>query len=195
MWKSRTKEDLIIEVWEALDCESVGEREIVAIENEVRERFGDNAVDLPMRTARLLADEGAELRHSEILEIDVKRRTGNPFEKFFRTIFTTTELTVTLESIRRVDDLRRRSEAEGDKGVSRSLRETAIAAKERCKKALESASLEPRMRAEAAESAQWIQIWLESPEVFEHWIALRIASEEFASRFPERQETKEDQPF
>lgn len=36
MWNSRTKIDLIIEVWEKLDCESVGAREIEAIETVVR---------------------------------------------------------------------------------------------------------------------------------------------------------------
>ncbi len=63
MYKSRTKTDLIIEVWEALDCESVGAKEIIAIEEAVREQFGQNAVESPMILARLLADEGAELRH------------------------------------------------------------------------------------------------------------------------------------
>jgi len=67
MWKSRTKNDLMIEVWEALDCENVGAEEIVAIEQAVREQFGASAVGSPMAIARLLADEGAELRHSEIM--------------------------------------------------------------------------------------------------------------------------------
>ena len=35
MWQSRTKIDLIIEVWEKLDCESVGAAEIEAIEEAV----------------------------------------------------------------------------------------------------------------------------------------------------------------
>jgi len=32
MWLSRNKNDLIIEVWEKLDCENVGAAEIEAIE-------------------------------------------------------------------------------------------------------------------------------------------------------------------
>jgi len=47
MLKSRTKNDLMIEVWEALDCENIGAKEIIAIENAVRERFGEAAVDSP----------------------------------------------------------------------------------------------------------------------------------------------------
>ncbi|HKX84510.1 MAG TPA: hypothetical protein VJL58_09850 [Pyrinomonadaceae bacterium] len=64
MWNSRNKTDLIFEVWEKLDCESVGAAEIEAIETVVREEYGDSAVDSPMILARMLADEGAILRHS-----------------------------------------------------------------------------------------------------------------------------------
>jgi hypothetical protein len=66
-WKSRTKRDLMIEVWEALDCESVGAIELEAIAQAVREKFGEGAVESHASVARLLADEGAELRHAEVL--------------------------------------------------------------------------------------------------------------------------------
>lgn len=194
MWKSRTKEDLIIEVWEALDCESVGAREILAIEQEVRDVFGENAVDMPMRTARTLADEGAELRHAEILELDVRRRTDNPFEHFFKTIFTTTDLEGVLNSIRRIDDLRRRLESEKEKETLRALQNAAIAAKERCRASASNRAFEARIRDEAEEAAQWISIWLESPDVFEHWISLRKASDDYRNRFPETK-PREEQPF
>ena len=49
----------MLEVWEKLDCESIGEREITAIEDVVRDIYGKNAVDSPMIIARLLANEGA----------------------------------------------------------------------------------------------------------------------------------------
>ena len=54
MWTSRTKQDLIIEVWEKLDCESVGAAEIEAIEEAVRARYGEAAVESPMHIARRL---------------------------------------------------------------------------------------------------------------------------------------------
>ena len=85
MWNSRTKNDLIIEVWEKLDCESVGAREILAIEEVVREQYGSAAVESPMIIARNLADEGAELRHSEIMELDVERRLESPTMRYFAT--------------------------------------------------------------------------------------------------------------
>src|SRR3954454_19540783 len=83
MWLSRTKNDLIIEVWEKLDCESIGASEIEAIETVVKDQYGESAVESPMVIARLLADEGAELRHSELMALYVKRATDRPYDVAF----------------------------------------------------------------------------------------------------------------
>src|SRR5678816_973680 len=73
-WKSRTRHELIIEVWEALDCESVGARELLAIQDALRETLGEGAVVSPASIARVVVDEGAVLRHPEVLNCDVKWR-------------------------------------------------------------------------------------------------------------------------
>src|SRR3982750_2752266 len=78
MWAARTKNDLIIEVWEKLDCESVGAAEVEAIEIVLNEQFGPGAVDSPMEIARAVADEGADLRHSELMELWLARATDRP---------------------------------------------------------------------------------------------------------------------
>ena len=44
-WRARTKRDLIIEVWEALDCESVGARELDQIQQVLRKELGAGAVE------------------------------------------------------------------------------------------------------------------------------------------------------
>jgi len=183
MWQSNSKDDLAIEVWEALDCESIGSRELQAIEKEIEDRFGLGAVDLPMRIARRLADEGAILRHNEILALDVERRKATPLEHFLTTIFTSQTIRDTHISIRRIDLLRRRLEAENDRLDLAAVRKTAIEAKERCRSVATDTKANRARRAEAAEAAEWLRIWLESPEIFEHWAALRIESKDFIDRF------------
>ena len=75
-WQSRTKRDLIIEVWEALDCESVGARELEQIQRVLSETLGAGAIESPAAIAREVADEGAALRHPEVFECDWKWRAG-----------------------------------------------------------------------------------------------------------------------
>ena len=183
MWQSRTKTDLIIEVWEKLDCESVGATEISAIEVVVLERFGDGAVESPMIIARVLADEGAELRHSEIMELDVQRRLESPYDAMFRNILKFADFKQTLISIRRLENLRRKFTKENDREGLRLLRETAIEGKRRAQMIAGNEKVSDEKRAEKQEIAEWFTIWLQNPEIFENWIILRQNSPDFIERF------------
>src|SRR6185369_4485161 len=129
MLKSRTKNDLMIEVWEALDCENIGAKEIIAIENAVRERFGEAAVDSPMVIARLLADEGAELRHSEIMNLYVERNQDTAYDAIFRNILKFDTFEQALTSIRNLENVRKKFVAGEDTTGIRLVRETALRGK------------------------------------------------------------------
>src|ERR1700692_2557753 len=76
-WRARTKRDLIIEVWEDLDCESVGARELEQIQQALHDHFGTGARESPASIARVVADEGAALRHPEVFDCDFKWREEN----------------------------------------------------------------------------------------------------------------------
>lgn len=185
MWKARTKIDLMIEVWEKLDCESVGAKEITAIEKVVREKYGSNAVETPMRTARILADEGAELRHAEILELDVTRRLETPYAPLFRNILKFSDFRQTIISIRQLENLRRKFTTENDKEGLRLVRETAVKGKNRALMISKNPKVEQQKQAEKKEIAEWFTIWLQNPEVFETWVSLRQNSKDFKEKFPE----------
>jgi hypothetical protein len=183
MWKSRAKTDLIIEVWEALDCESVGAKEIIAIEDAVREYYGQSAVDSPMVLARLLADEGAELRHSEIMELDVLRRLESPYDAMFRNILKFADFKQAAASIRHLENLRKKFLAENDREGLRLVRETGLKGKNRALMISKNSKVEENKRAEKAEIAEWFTIWLNAPEVFENWVELRQNSKDFRGKF------------
>ena len=183
MYRSRTKNDLIIEVWETLDCENVGAKEIIAIETAVREQFGQAAVDQPMRIARLLADEGAELRHAEILALDVERRLESPYEPMFRNILKFSDFRQALNSIRHLENLRKKFQSENDKEGLRLVRETALKGKNRAQMISKNEKVEEKKRAEKAEIGEWFTIWLGSPEIFENWVQLRQNSKNFKEKF------------
>lgn len=185
MWQSRTKNDLIIEVWEKLDCESIGKREVEAIETVVGEKFGSSAVESPMIIARLLADEGAELRHSEIMELDVERRLESPYDAVFRNILKFSDFKQTVNSLRQLENLRKKFIAENDREGLRLMREIALKGKHRAQMIAKNEKVAQKKRAEKQEIAEWFTIWLQSPEIFENWIVLRKNSADFVGRFGE----------
>jgi len=182
MWKARTKNDLIIEVWEKLDCENVGAGEIEAIEMVVRDVYGEKAVDSPMVIARLLADEGAELRHSEIMNLYVDRASDRPYDSALRNVIKIDNLGSTLASIRNLENLRKKYASDGDKHGLRYVRETAIGAKNGALSAAKKAG-DPVAAQISVEIADWLTIWLQTPEMFDTWVAMRQRSADFVSKF------------
>jgi len=192
MWESRTKTDLIIEVWEKLDCENVGAVEIEAIEIAVEERFGRGAVDSPMAIARLLADEGAELRHSEIMELYVKRHARSPYDAMFFNIMKLADLGQTHGTIRNLENLRKKLAGENDKEGLRLLREKALKGKSHALEMAADQRLANTARLENAEIAEWLTIWLQLPEIFENWVTLRQNSADFREKFGSHDTETED---
>jgi hypothetical protein len=184
-WEARTKRELMIEVWEHLDCESVGAKELEAVREAVRERFGEGAVESPARVARVLADEGAELRHAEVLEMDARWRTQDPYEAAFRNVLKFSTFEEAAASIRRLDNLRKQFRRKNDREGLRRVQQTVLKGKQRAQMIARNQSVNERKREEKAEMAEWFTVWLNQPEIFEDWLSLRLASKDFRARFPE----------
>jgi hypothetical protein len=182
-WKARTKQDLMIEVWEHLDCESVGAKELEAIIGAVRDRYGEGAVESPASVARLLADEGAELRHAEVLEMDARWRAADPYEAMFRNVLKFSDFTEAANSIKRLDNLRKQFQRKGDREGIRRVHETVLKGKKRAQMIAGRESVNEKKRAEKAEIAEWFAVWLRQPDIFEDWLVLRRRSKDFRERF------------
>ena len=178
IWHARSKSDLIVEVWEALDCESVGRSEIAAIEKVVRSRFGEQAVESPMVVARQLADEGAVLRHAEIMQMYVERQAAAPYAAMLQLPLNLSSFQAAENTIKRLDTIRRRFESEGDRSGLRHLRQAAIAAKQKLAE-----TRPPQPDAERREIAEWLSHWLATPELFDSWLMLRKRSAEYHTAF------------
>ncbi len=189
-WKARTKRDMMIEVWEHLDCESVGVKELEAITEAVRERFGEGALESPASVARLLADEGAELRHAEVLETDVRWRSADPYEAMFRNVLKFSDFAQASASLKRLDNLRKQFVRTSDKGGLRRVRETVLKGKRRAEMIARNQSVNEQKRAEKAEIAEWFTVWLRQPEIFEDWLHLRQRAKDFRERFDSVRETQ-----
>src|ERR1700737_2132314 len=69
-----SRRDLIVSEWRRLGAASIGTDELLRIQQAIGEAFGENCVESPATIARELAQEGAELRHPEIIECDARWR-------------------------------------------------------------------------------------------------------------------------
>jgi hypothetical protein len=179
-WRSRTKRDLIIEVWEALDCESVGARELEQIQQVLHEKLGAGAIESPAAIARVVADEGATLRHPEVFECDLKWREGKLAATVNNLDFSS--LATALESFAEVEGRRVSAEHKDDAALQR-LREVMAGARQGALLVARSKVIPDSQRVEAKEISEWLRVWLVAPELFRDWLDLRMRSAEFRKRF------------
>jgi hypothetical protein len=178
-----TKRDLMIAVWESLDCESVGTDELQEIQRVTREKFGAGAVESPAAIAGTLSDEGAVLRHPEVLECDARWREQNLGEAMFQEALNFGDLAEGFASIQKLESWRSKLTFDSDEAGLRRLRAAARKIREDCLLVGRSEIVDEGKRVAAAEIAQWLGIWLKQPEIFADWLDLRKRSSDFVKRF------------
>jgi len=181
-WKSLTKNDLIIEVWEALDCESVGSRELEQIQQALNERFGEGGLTSPAAIARVVADEGAALRHPEVFDCDLRWRQQKLTPRSFAETLDFSGLSAAFPSLVTIEEKRLASPA--DARLQNELRQIVTAAREDSLLRAKSKIVAAGEREEAREISQWLMVWLQAPDLFSDWLELRRRSPEFRRKFP-----------
>lgn len=175
-WTATNKLELIIEVWEALDCESVGCHELEKIQEALHRRFGPGGQESPAAIARVVADEGAVLRHPEVLECDSRWRMKCLQAQAFERNLDFSDFDKSLASFSAIE----KAQASGDdrlRGVVTNARQNQLMISR--SKIIDSAD-----RERAKEISHWLLVWLQSPKLFSDWLDLRLRSEEFRNKFP-----------
>jgi len=186
---ARTRHELTIEVWVGLGRAAVGENELGKIQRAIAKRFGAGAVDSPAAIARLLADEGAELRHPEIIEFDARWREAQiakdaaDFSVFDRFDAAKALRLKQAESlIKKLEKLRKKLERVGDAQALRSLKDEAVNARQTVQSLAKSEKLNQRVRGEQVEIVEWLSLWIRTPTLFAEWLELRKRSNDFRQR-------------
>ena len=183
---------MVRDKWQALNQPPVGARLLANIQKDIEKQFGESLAAGPATIARMLADEGAELRHPEIIESDVAWRKAriDHAVKDFGPIAAFTGGPLSLDSaaelIEEFDALRQRFEHEHNERELRELNALAIQARQAALSIARNAGdEEPRITQN--EIAEWLKVWLQTPNLFYDWLELRKRSEEFRRRFPSDQ--------
>jgi hypothetical protein len=188
---ARTRRELTIEVWIGLGRAAVGDNELREIQRAIAKRFGAGAIDSPASIARLLADEGAELRHPEIIEFDARWRQAqiengaadfSIFDRFDPA--KPLRLKQAEALIKKLEKLRRKFARADDALALRSLKGEAVNARQTVQSLAKSEKLNQRVRGQQVEILEWLSVWIRTPTLFEEWLELRKRSPDFRQRFP-----------
>jgi hypothetical protein len=117
------------------------------------------------------------------MDLYVERVSNKPHAAALRNILKLDDLHSTLRSIRDIENLRKKYAKQTDKEGLRKLRETVIHGKELAVETSLRANVDAVTRQLNAEIANWLTVWLQTPDVFENWVSLRQKSSEFVDKF------------
>lgn len=180
---------VILELWHELGEPPIDARLLKTIESRLVAAFGNHETHGPAAIARVLADQGADLKHPEIIETDAAWRQArietNASETGFQQLSAPEVLTLaTAEKfIDELEVLRKRHELNEDRRALAKLRTCASEARRLAESIARNRSGEQTARAEQAEIAEWLKVWLQTPALFKDWLELRKRSDEFRRQF------------
>ena len=181
---------VMVTEWRRLGAASIGTDELVRIQQAISQAFGEHVVESPASIARELALEGAALRHPEIIECDARWREAqidNQLKTFSKVGVLQTDQPLRLKQaeslIKKLERLSGRLERTRDRRQLAKLRSLAIDARRTAVARAKDTSLPNALRHEQAEIAEWLMVWLETPNLFQQWVELRKSSPAFKEKF------------
>jgi hypothetical protein len=179
----------IVKLWLELGRPPVDAQFLENVQRQLAKSSDDSAIS-PAQVARLLADEGAELRHPEIIESDARWReslVNSRMDKFAAVEPLSFGERLTIQDagvlISKMEKLRQGFERDDDETGLDELRTLAAEARQRAEAMGRNRKVNDTVRSEQSEIAEWLKVWLQTPMLFENWLELRRRSVEFQKRF------------
>ena len=184
---NREKRELIVETWTKLGHAPVTGRMLSRIQRALARQFGIDTTDSPASIARVLADEGAELCHPDVIEFDAQWRESSFKKSELAIARDDAAKPLVLESaealLKRFERLRRKYSGDAKSDRLRQLREAALNEKAKAQLLARDDALDDSLRKVQGEIAEWFRVWLQTPEIFDDWLDLRRRSREFRETF------------
>jgi hypothetical protein len=169
-----TRQDVILEAWTKTGSQSCGASELATIQETLENVFGPGGVESPASLARTLADAGVFLRHPEVLQADSLWREGRLHDLFAPGELDFTSAATAFRSVERIEELRLQLASEHAESGIKRLRQYV----QQIRKDLETQRTEL-----SQEIVQWLQVWLQNPQIFADWLSLRRDSPDFRRKF------------
>jgi hypothetical protein len=182
------KRQRVIAIWRSLGEPKIGENQLRRIQEEFCKAIGERDMVSPAAIARMLADEGAELQHPDVIEFDAGWREArlksdsdkfSELEPFSGQPLSRNEAETLINEMER---LRQRFVSEEDREALTELTRFA-ADKRRAAESLAKTHASDSARVDQSEIAEWFKVWIQNPTLFDDWLALRKSSTEFRDRF------------
>jgi hypothetical protein len=176
----QSKKQILLDFFQARGKRSLEVGDLHAARNELRRSLGFGDRTSLGYIASILREAGYEVRYEDRYSDPV---IPQPYSSRLKGVLEFHDLASAEQSLLRLDGIYREySNAADPLGVS-MVRALVKKGKLRARSLAANPRVQAQKRREKQEIASWFQMWLETPDLFADWLALRKSSDEFLSLF------------
>ncbi len=151
-----------------------------AARNELRRHLGAGDRTSLGYIASILREAGYDVRYEDRYSDPVM---PEPYASRLKGVLEFHDLASAEQSLLRLDTIFREYSSAADRRGVEMVRALVKKGKLRARSLAANPRVQAQKRQEKLEIARWFQVWLETPDLFADWFALRKSSEEFRSLF------------
>jgi hypothetical protein len=174
--KKQSKSQLILALWRERSLDRAGEREIRALQRELRERLGAEQATSLSYVASVLREAGTPVDYQDRF---VGPWLEEPYASRVNGTLQFRDLASAEQSLQKLDALYREYREAADRVGTSLVRAVVLRGKQRAESIGANPRVRPEKRREKKEIARWFHVWLETSDLFFDWLEIRKQSEEF----------------
>jgi len=176
-----SKKQIVLELFAGRSGRQLEVSDLRAARTELQSRLGADDRTSVGYIASVLRAAGYDVRYEDPYADPVM---PEPYATTLKGVLEFGDLTSAEQSLQRLDALYRDYTESGDRQGVKFVWTLVKKGKVRAQRLATSPRVRESKRREKAEIARWFQVWLETPDLFSDWLALRKSSAEFRQFFP-----------
>ncbi|MFZ0962982.1 MAG: DUF4385 family protein [Terriglobia bacterium] len=177
-----SKKQILLEFFQAREGKRLEVGDLHAARNELRRHLGPGDRTSLGYIASILREAGYEVRYEDRYSDPV---LPEPYASRLKGLLEFRDLASAEQSLLRLDAIFREYSGAADQQGATMVRALVKKGKLRAQSIAANPRVQGQKREEKQEIARWFQVWLETPDLFADWLALRKSSEEFRQLFGE----------
>ncbi len=175
-----SKKQIIVDFCRARARQRIEVGDLHAARNELRRHLGPGDRTSLGYIASILREAGYEVQYEDRYSDPVM---PEPYASRLKGALEFHDLASAEQSLLRLDAIYREYASAADRQGAAMVRALVKKGKLRARSLAANPRVQARKRQEKQEIARWFQVWLETPDLFADWLALRKSSDEFRSLF------------
>lgn len=184
-----SKKQILLDFFRARDVGQIEVGDLENARNELRRRLGlDDRTSLGyiasvLRGAKYVVKYDESVSGSSLPNRSLDPVMPEPYAARLKGVLKFHDLASAEESLRQFDAIYREYQSTADRAGIKWVRTLVKKGKQRARMLALSRRVQVRKRQEKQEIASWFQVWLETPDLFADWLALRKSSDEYRKLF------------